>query len=295
MKEWIRRQLPRPLWVLLRRCWTYFRRLGHWLRVLAEVGGDDPVEALKLYASALAGPVTALRGLDEWRYPHLLWNLRIRSGGNRFFCRRGLDDLWHALPSAHVEVRRVLAERLEPGGTFVDAGANIGGLTVVGARFVGPAGKTIAIEMMPETARLLRRHLAQNGLDWVEVVDEALSDAPGQEVVATMPAGMTGQASIARDDDAGGELERVRVRTTTLDIVTQDLPRIDVLKIDLEGAEGMAFAGGRETLARTQCVIFEDSNGSGTGAETRELVARAGFTLARLDDLNMIGVRSEER
>ena len=79
--------------------------------------------------------------------------------------------------------------------------------------------------------------------------------------------------------------------TTSLDIVTRDLPRIDVLKVDLEGAEAIAFAGGTSTLSRTQCVIFEDWGGRGDNAKATEICARAGFTLRRLDGNNMIGVR----
>jgi len=284
--------MPRPLWVLLRRISNYFRRLGHWVLVLRELRGDGMGEALKLYLSALAAPVTALPALDEWRYPRLLFDTHVRVGrSDRFHCRRATDDIWHVLPSGQGAVRRALARQLKLGGVFVDAGANIGGFTVFGARLVGSDGHVVAIEMMPDTARRLRENLEVNGLGWVQVIEIALSDVGGQEVIAKMPPGLAGQASIVRADSSMGEFIEIRVKTTTLDDVVGDLPRLDVLKVDLEGAEALAFDGGREALSRTQCVIFEDWGESDHERAAAERVTSAGFKLRRLDGLNMIGVR----
>ncbi len=258
-KDWARPWVPRPIWVFFRRIWTYICRLVHWGYVLREARGDGMREAVKLYASAVAGPITSLTDLDRWSSPHLCFDVKILIGGrDRFLCRRRFDDLWHVLPAAQGALREIMAKHLRPGGTFVDAGANIGGITVYGAHLVGCDGATIAIEMMPKTASRLRAHLAENRLDWVRVVENALSDVPGLEITATVPRGVPGQASIALDQWNSDTLDTVPVTTTSLDIVTRDLPRIDVLKVDLEGAEAIAFADGTSTLSRTQCVIFED-------------------------------------
>ncbi|MEE8453782.1 MAG: FkbM family methyltransferase [Limibaculum sp.] len=292
LRGWLKSWLPRPVWVLLRRTWNYARRLGYWALVLIEVRGDGAREALKLYLSALAAPVTALRELDEWGNPALLFDTWVRVDGSyRFHCRRASDDLWVVVPSGQGAVRKALVKRLKPGGVFVDAGAHIGAITVLGARLVGSHGRVVAIEMVPDTARRLRDHLELNGLGWVSVVEGALSDIGGQDIVAKMPPGLAGQASIVRTAFAKDEFIEVHVKTTTLDHVVEDLPRLDVLKVDLEGAEALAFDGGRETLSRTRCVIFEDWVGRGHGREAAERVAGAGFELRRLDGINMIGVR----
>lgn len=145
--------------------------------------------------------------------------------------------------------------------------------------------------MMPDTAARLRHNLGLNGLDRVRVVEGALSDTEGAEVTATMPADYHGQASIVAERPETDELVRVRIRTLTLDGVLADLERIDVLKLDLEGAEVQALKGGGVTLARTRCVIFEDWGGRGAGREAADRIAAAGFRLRRLDGINMMGVR----
>jgi len=289
-KESVRARLPRPLWVLARRGWSYLRRLRHWLLVLAEVRGDGPAEALKLWLSALAAPSTALPRLDDWRNPVLLFDTRVRVAGDRFLCLRAADDLWHVLPSGQGAVRRAIEQHLPPGGVFVDAGANVGAFTVFGARRVGSGGSVIAIEMMPDTTGRLRRHLALNGLEAVRVVEAALSDAAGQEVVARMPAGLAGQASIVQTELGLGGLE-LRVRTTTLDEVLEGVERIDVMKMDLEGAEALALAGGRNALSKTRCLIFESWASGEAGQGAAVIAEEAGFRLARLDGNNVIGFR----
>lgn len=285
---------PRPVWNLARRAHTYLRRLGDWGRVLARLRGDGPRETLKLWLSALAAPVTALRELDHWGHPVGLFDTGVEAGrGNRFVCRRRTDDLAHALAGRDGSLWPAIARHLAPGGVFVDAGANIGGLTVPAARLVGAGAQVVAIEMMPETAAQLRHHLRLNRLDWVRVVEGALSDREGAQVTASMPAGNHGQASIAAGASRRGPRVEVAVRTLTLDRVLADLGRIDVLKLDLEGAEVLALAGGGAVLARTRCVIFEDWGGRDPGKLAAELIAAAGFRLSRVDGINLMGVRPE--
>ncbi len=283
--------LPRPLWVLLRRVWSYARRLGHWGLIMIQLRGDSVSDTAKLWLSAIAAPLTALPDLDRWRNPQLLFDARIRvAGSGRFLCRRGTDDLWHVLPAAQRALHRALAEVLAPGGVFVDAGANIGAFTLPAARLVGPEGRVVAIEMMPETVLRLRDHARDNGLTNIRVVDAALADAGGHEVIARVPARRAGQASIVRQDFGPGALSEQRVRTVTLDEVTAGLERIDLMKVDLEGAEALAFAGGRDALARTRCLIFEQWPGQ---ADTRsaDIARAAGFSLSWLDGSNVIGRR----
>jgi FkbM family methyltransferase len=288
----VRAWLPRPLWVLARRGLSYLSRLHYWGLVLIEIRGDGAAEAAKLYLSALAAPVTALPGLDEWRNPLLLFDARVRiAGTDRFHCRRHADDLFHVLPSGQGAVRDALAQHLHAGGVFVDAGANIGAFTVFGARRVGPKGKVVAFEMMPDTAVQLRRHLELNRLGPLRVIEAALSDSAGGEVVAQMPEGLAGKASIMLDRPGGTAQLARRVRTVTLDHELAGLDRIDVMKMDIEGAEALALAGGRAVLARTGCVIFESRDGNPESDSAARIVAEAGFRLSRLDGNNMIGFR----
>jgi FkbM family methyltransferase len=142
--------------------------------------------------------------------------------------------------------RRVLERLLPPGGTFLDVGANVGTLTLFGARAVGPAGRVFAVEPTPRLAALLGRSLAMNGLSGrVSVVACAAGEASGEAVLHL--SGIMSHNSLLPSDgaDAG------RTMTVPLRPVDEVVPPgtvVDVAKIDVEGAELRVWRGMRRVL-----------------------------------------------
>lgn len=141
------------------------------------------------------------------------------------------------------------------GDVFVDVGANVGLFTLKAAP---QAGRVVAVEPGAEAGDQLDANLALNRFDNVAVVRKALSDKPGRAVLFHNPLGEDPQAFslISDGTDAGSE----QVELATLDSLVHDLglPRVDCIKIDVEGAEGMVLAGAAETLAAYHpTVIFE--------------------------------------
>jgi FkbM family methyltransferase len=181
------------------------------------------------------------------------------AGIGRFAVRAGTDDILHVLSAREPHVRRAIEERLPQGGTFVDAGANIGFYSVLAAQLVGVGGQVVAFEMMPDTAAILRHHVALNCPDRVEIVEHALSDRSGEMVTASVEPGKHGQASIVASATPDGRVA-VEVATVTLDAALAHVGPIDVLKMDLEGAEHLALKGAAAVLARTACVVFESNH-----------------------------------
>ncbi len=293
LKTWLKRGLPGPLLALAKGMFFYVERLRHWGLVLIELRGADATSTRRLWLSALASPVTAFGKFDRWENPRLLFPVTVRAPGiGLFHCRPVMDDLFHVLPSAQGGVYGALKQHLKPGMTFVDAGANIGFFTVLGAGLVGPAGRVLAVEMMPDTAAILRRHITENGMTNVAVVEKALSDRSGQEVVAHAPRFHAGQASIVVEDFDGDDTIEIRVMTVTLDEVAADLPVIDFMKVDLEGAEAPAFDGAKGMLSRTRALVFESRPGDPKGAEVMARIEAAGFALTSLDGYNILATRA---
>lgn len=292
LKDALKRALPAPLLKLLMGVFFYVERLRHWALVLIQLRGADGRSTLRLWLSALASPVTAFGRFDRWENPQLLFDADLVAPGvGRFHCRARMDDLFHVLPSAQRAVYRTLSEHLRPGMTFIDAGANIGFFTVLGARLVGPQGRVIAIEMMPDTAAVLRSHIATNELANVEVVENALWEVSGQEIIAHTPRYHAGQASVVVEDFDGDAMIEHRVLTTTLDEVARDIATIDFMKIDLEGAEAPAFDGAKQMMARTSALVFESWPGDPKSAGAVARVEAAGFELKSLDGYNTLAVR----
>lgn len=257
----------------------YLQRLGRWVVILVQLRGASWRDQLKLLGSAAAAPVTSLNGLTRWQDPVMLYDADIVVRGiGRFHVRRRSDDLWHLLPWREQGVHRTLKQLLRRGDRFIDAGANIGIYTVLASRLVGPAGRVVAIEMMPDTAAILRRHVEDNGCANVEIIERALSDRPGEKVTARVPVGKYGQASIAQAGSGDRQFEEREVETVTLDGVCGGIDQIRLMKLDLEGAELKALAGGGSALERTETLIYESHTDSDALAEA---IREAGFDVAQ--------------
>lgn len=151
---------------------------------------------------------------------------------------------------------RQLRALLEPGAVFVDVGANIGFFTLLAAARVGPAGRVHAFEAREDNLALLRRSLDENGFTNVDVHRCAVSDRPGD--LAFFASGTWySNGRIVGDDEAGSE-RLPRVPALPLDQALADAPRVDVIKMDIEGAEARALAGMRGLLRRHRPVLLTE-------------------------------------
>jgi FkbM family methyltransferase len=134
---------------------------------------------------------------------------------------------------------RLLDAHVKPGMTVVDVGANVGFLTVVLAQLVGDEGHVHAFEPLPETLEILRANVWRHRAANVTVHPQAVSDRDGTVHVAPDPKGRSG-AALA---EHGFEVQAV-----TLDGALAGA-RVDVLKVDVEGAEPLVLAGAQRVLA----------------------------------------------
>lgn len=187
---------------------------------------------------------------------------------------------------------RALERLLSPGDVFIDVGANVGLYALKAARLVGPTGRVLALEPGAEAYGHLTANLALNTFPWAEALKVAASDAAGEAVLHHVPLGDDPQAFslIANARAEEGET----VETVTLDglIDRCGLDRVDLLKIDVEGAEPLVVAGPGRMLARFRpAVIFECNahlNAGGdtdaAASETWALLAGAGYGFHRLRD-----------
>jgi FkbM family methyltransferase len=152
-------------------------------------------------------------------------------------------------------VQSVLKERLKPGDTYVDIGANFGLHTMLSAHYIGSEGKIIAFEPVPENLRLLRRNLKLNGFDAYSEVFECALTAEGRgDMEMTIEPGLSPAASLAENFEG----EKILVPTRTLDeCLDQDGSVPTLIKIDVEGAEHEVLKGAKNTLKRGPALLIE--------------------------------------
>ena len=143
------------------------------------------------------------------------------------------------------DVMKLLRASLRPGGVFVDVGANVGFHTVLASQLVGPTGRVVAIEPAPWTLELLRANIWRSGAE-VTVLPVAAADAARKVRLAVDSSHRSG-ARFAEQD--GVEIESARLDDLLPDVV------VDLLKIDVEGAEPLVLRGARMLLERSPRLI----------------------------------------
>jgi FkbM family methyltransferase len=137
---------------------------------------------------------------------------------------------------------------LRPGMVCVDVGANIGFHTLAMARRVGPQGRVHALEPAPANFRLLARAVREAAYRQVVLHQLAATDAPGT-VTLHLSAVNRGDHRLTAAAEPRGH---VPVRGQPLDALLAGEARVDLVKIDAQGAEVTVLRGLAGTLARVR-------------------------------------------
>jgi len=134
--------------------------------------------------------------------------------------------------------------KLQKGDTVVDAGAFPGDYTLFAARQVGPAGRVIALEPDPDNRKLLERNIRISGYPNILVLPFGLWNA--ETALSLNPDGVA--STLLRPGTEPGSTDALPVRP--LDRILDDLgiDHVDVLKMDIEGAEIEALEGASRML-----------------------------------------------
>ena len=178
-------------------------------------------------------------------------------GGYQVFIQKLDTDFGQGIFHSHQyeeHVRQAARENLRPGDVAVDVGANIGVLTFLAASVVGPSGRVIAVEPNPDNLQLLYRGIVLNDFANVEVLPHAASN---RRTVFSLTGGTSNTHLIgARPPQEGGHF----VQSIVLDEALAHLPRLDFVKMDIEGHEPQAFDGFSRMIERHRPTLLVEFN-----------------------------------
>jgi FkbM family methyltransferase len=139
------------------------------------------------------------------------------------------------------ETTELFKKILKPGMKVVDVGANIGWFTLLSASLTRGDGVVYAFEPEPTNFELLRRSVFRNHFSNVKLFQKCISDKDGAESLNVANYGQFGSHSIVRQ--VGDK--KIHVTAAKLDTLVAELNigHIDLLKIDVEGAEQKVMRG----------------------------------------------------
>lgn len=170
-----------------------------------------------------------------------------------------------------------LLRLLKAGDVVIEAGANMGAITVPIARHLGREGCVFAYEPQRLTFQQLCANLALNGLDNVVALWAALAAERGTVRVPVVDpdssqniGGLALLDAQGRDNPDG---EAVAVET----IDGLGLERCDMIKADVEGMERAVLAGARDTIERCRPILYVENDRPANGAALVDDVLALGY------------------
>jgi len=237
----------------------FFDRFRFWVALLRCGRGISPRLQVGLVLSAI------LDTLAYSVFPQLALSPRTYVSGVvyfkncdvYFYVRKFSDDIYNVMPGREGDVNMLILKSLSEGDVFIDVGANIGYYSILAARIVGERGQVIALDPVPDTVKVLDLNIKLNNLRNIKTIPKAAwsNSAPLNIYV---PGGCYGWASPVKRLGS----KSLTVDAVPLDDVSEKIPAIKLLKIDVEGSEYRVIMGARETLAKTEHVIMEVSENS---------------------------------
>jgi FkbM family methyltransferase len=192
-------------------------------------------------------------------------------------------DYW--LGTYEPELQRAIADLVEPGMVAYDVGANIGYISLILARRVGPEGRVFAFEALPRNLSRLLDNLTTSSLaERVRVIPAAVVEQCRRVEFLVGPSGGMGKVdgSAGRRDVSYESI--IHVEGISLDdfVFENDNPSPQVIKMDIEGGEVMALPGMRRLLNQIRPILYLELHGSQSAEVAWDLLLKAGYRICHM-------------
>jgi FkbM family methyltransferase len=165
-------------------------------------------------------------------------------------------------------------QRLPDSPIVVDVGANIG----LASRYFlhhRPRAKILAVEAMPDTFEVTQKNLGIPGIaGQCRVINAAIWSNDGEVSIRLPSTGAYSRAAVGAEGD-------IVVQASRLDTILkkEDVRRVDLLKVDIEGAEVEMFRSADDWLTKIIALAIEFHDGSRQACRFDEAMKRHGFQI----------------
>lgn len=189
------------------------------------------------------------------------------------------------------EVKDIFLKYVKKGSTVLDIGANIGAHTLFLSKIVDDTGKVISFEPIKKIYEQLRKSIAINDFKNITLNNFALEDKEFETKINIVGENMGG-SSIYKDKSIDFDfIAEENIRVKILDNL--DLPKINFIKMDVEGYEWNVIKGAKKLLERDRPnIIFEynpltyDKELEGDSIKILEYLKSLNYKLFDINDIN---------
>jgi FkbM family methyltransferase len=146
---------------------------------------------------------------------------------------------------------------INPGNVVMDLGANIGYYSLIASKYIGHEGHVFSFEASPKVYESLCKNCSLGNKN-ISHFNLAIADKEGK-LKFNLPQNPQEQGSGSLSTNNTGDIE---VESISIDqfVQTENITRLDFIKMDIEGAEVKAFLGMKETISKYKPkMLFEFS------------------------------------
>ena len=222
----------------------------------------------------------------------------VMQGGVKAIPRKGTQDFYMLFVAREQDMGSHLA--MKENETFVDVGANVGSYTLSAANEYKDKGvKIIAVEAHPDNYRALCRNIQINNFRNVKTINKVVTDHKGNVTlyershdgshVDSELYSIYDKEFLAQNNILHPRGNLLQLEGDTLDNMLLD-QRVDVMKMDIEGAEVTALKGARNTLNKLRKIVVEIHGDNNNAIE--HILLEHGFNLQNTAEKRVIGSRN---
>jgi FkbM family methyltransferase len=192
-------------------------------------------------------------------------------------------DYW--LGTYEPELQAAIRRFTKPGMVVYDIGANIGYVSLLFARAVGPTGRVFAFEALPANLKRLQRNIDMNpGMAPIQTVAGAVCNASQPVRFLMHESTSMGKAAGSAGRPDSSYTEEFYVTGISLDdfIFSQGNPAPQVIKVDIEGGEVIAVSAMLRTMAEIQPIMLVELHGPQSAEAVCRALWQTGYRIARM-------------
>jgi len=186
--------------------------------------------------------------------------------GLKWIVGSGINTQWMGIYELHKQ--DVFSRMLRSNNVVFDIGANVGFYTLLASSIVGNKGHVYAFEPSPKNIQYLDKHLKINNVSNVSIIEAACANCSGDSLFDESDARSVGHLS---------PKGKLRVETVSLDSL--NIPKPDILKIDIEGGEIDCLKGSIRLLSEHKPIIFLATHGFDIKTKCLEILIKHNYEI----------------
>lgn len=231
---------------------------------------------------------------------------QYREGSFRKVKRKGVNfsldisDImaWYIFYGFKEEAKERLYSLVNKSDIVIDVGANIGETTLNFAKLVGSNGVVYSFEPDPINYKTLEYNLSLNHFRNITLNKLGLGNQNGTYKIQTFDNNNKGMNRIINNTSPAKNYRQIIVTTLNEYVKSNNIKKVDLIKIDVEGFELNVLKGSSEVLQRFSPKLFielDDSNLKEQGSSAKELIkllSDYNYTIVNAENNNIVTINN---